>query len=378
MKVAIESISPIHIGSGIQYQGNSEYLYFEREKVLVVIDEAKILDIIGVENMHIWIEYIEDRQQKQNFLEYLRQRKPNISPSDVAARIIPLKGGRVPYFSNTLREQIHNGMGLPYIPGSSLKGAIRTALFTDELLRRYEMEGVSERKLGYYDSKENRTIFNDKVLQREIFGRDPNSDWLRLLQVGDCHFGAGSTCAAFSETLNERNWPNYEIKEEVKQLIEYLPKGSTSEFTLHIPEKLRDLIFKKMRELFNPISYKLNISSLFKIVHRHSLRLLKDEIAFFEEANLPNGKGELLSFLEEIRDEATGYAENECLLRLGFGTGYRNMTGDWVKKLVSDDSLYDEIGAFSRRTTRYNGMPLPKSRKIMFDGEFMGYVKLTI
>jgi hypothetical protein len=52
------------------------------------------------------------------------------------------------------------------------------------------------------------------------------------------------------------------------------------------------------------------------------------------------------------------------------------MTGNWVKELVLDDDLYDEIDAAARRTTRYIGLPLPKSRKVMFDGQFLGYVKL--
>lgn len=377
-RVSLNNISPVHIGSGTQYQGNSEYLYFSQEKVLVVIDEAKILDIIGVENMPVWVGYIEDMEHKKDFLEYLRQRKPNIVPSDIATRIIPLQGDKTPYFSNTFREQIHNGMGLPYIPGSSIKGAIRTALFAYELLQRYQMGGIPDGKLGYYDSKKDRMIFKDKPLQQEVFGRDPNSDWLRLLQVGDCYFKPGSTMAAFSETLNERKWPRYEIKEEVRQLIEYLPRGAESEFTLHIPDPLKALIAKKMPDLFPPYVSSFDIPTLFKVVHAHSLRLLEDEITFFEEAELPNHKSDLLPFLEEIRDNAKEYAKNECLLRLGFGTGYRNMTGHWVKELVLDDELYDEIGAASRRTTRYNGMPLPKSRKIMFDGQFMGYVKLTI
>jgi CRISPR-associated protein Csm5 len=377
INVEINIISKIHVGSGIQYKGNSEYFFFENENKIVIIDESKILSIIGIENVHIWISYIEGKQDNTNFMEYLRKRKPDIIPSDVATRIIPLKGDKVPNFSNTLREQIHSGIGLPYIPGSSIKGAIRTALFSDELLKKYRGKGIPEAKLGFYDQRQSRTNFNDRPLQREIFGIDPNSDWLRLLQVGDCYFKAGETHAAFSETLNERNWPKYEIKEEVRQLIEYLPKGSKSEFALNIPEKHRDLIFNKRPDLFNPMSYSLSISSLFKTVHQHSLRLLNSEIDFFEGTDLPKSKSELLAFLEELRDEAARYKDNECLLRLGFGTGYRNMTGDWVKELITDDYLYDDIAAFSRRTARYNGMPLPKSRKIMFDGEFMGYVKLT-
>ncbi len=380
MKIKIETLSPIHIGSGIQYQGNAEYLYFDKEKAVVVADESKILDIIGAENIHIWVGYIEDRENKKNFLEYLRQRKPGIRPEDVARRIIPLKGSRAPYFTNTLREQIHGGMGQPYLPGSSIKGAIRTAIFSQTILPKYKDRGLGDRDLNFrLIRRGNNEVpdFNDKKLQQEVFGHDPNSDFLRMLQVGDCYFNT-NTHAAFAETLNGKGADQrYEIKGEVRQLIEYIPAGKTTEFQISIPKQHRELILRKEPQLFPATARQLNEAWLCKLLHVHALRLLKSEIDFFEDADLPNIAGGLLEFMQELYSQAKAFPENACLLRLGFGTGYRNMTGDWVKDLVLDDGLYDDIATATRRTPRYNGMPLPKSRKIMFDGVLPGYVKLT-
>lgn len=376
-KIIIETISPIHIGSGIQYQGNAEYLYFEQEKAVVVADEAKILDIIGTENIHIWVGYIEDRENKKNFLEYLRVRKPDIRPEDVSRRIIPLKGSRTPYFTNTLREQMHGGMGRPYLPGSSLKGSIRTALFADQLMKNYKERGVPEGKLGTVHKFSGKFNIQDKPLQQEVFGRDPNSDWLRMLQVGDCYFDT-TTHAAFAEALNEKGADQrYEIKSEVGQLIEYIPAGKSAEFQIGIPKVHRELIMRKEPQLFPAAARQLDEAWLCKLLHQHALRLLQSEIAFFEDADLPAAVDRLPDFMQELYSDAKAFPENTCLLRLGFGTGYRNMTGDWVKELVHDDNLYDDIATATRRTSRYNGMPLPKSRKMMFDGVLPGYVKLT-
>jgi CRISPR type III-A-associated RAMP protein Csm5 len=377
MEIKLETLTPLHIGSGIQYQGNAEYLYFDKEKAVVVADEAKILDIIGTENIHIWVGYIEDRENKKNFLEYLRQRKPNLRPEDVARRVIPMKGSRAPYFTNTLREQIHGGMGAPYLPGSSLKGAIRTALFADYLLKNYKEKGVPEGKLGTVHKFSGKFNVGDRPLQQEVFGRDPNSDWLRMLQVGDCSFSTG-THAAFAETLNEKGAEQrYEIKGEVRQLMEYIPAGVNADFQINIPGKHRELILRKDPQLFNSAVRQLEYPWLCKLLHQHALRLLRSEIAFFEDADLPDEAAGLPDFMQELEAQARTFSENTCLLRVGFGTGYRNMTGDWVKDLVLDDGLYDDIATATRRTPRYNGMPLPKSRKIMFDGVLPGYVKLT-
>lgn len=376
MKIKLTTLSPLHIGSGVQYQGNAEYLYFEKEKALVVADEVKILEIILVENMHVWVNYIESKE-KGSFLDYLRQRKPDIKPEDVSKRVLPLKGKRTPYFSNTLREQIHGGLSVPYLPGSSLKGAMRTAIFAGALTKNYAEIGVPENKLGMIHKFNNRFIISDKLLQQEVFGRDPNSDWLRMLQVGDCYFQAG-THAAFAEVLNERGRAQqYEIKGEVGQLIEYVPAGREAELLLNIPEKHRDLIVRKEPGLFRPAVKQLSLEWLCQLLHRHSLQLLDNEIKFFDEADLPHDAEGLLDFLVDLRRKATAFPENACLVRIGYGTGYRNMTGDWVKDLVHEDDLYDDIATAVRRTPRYNGMPLPKSRKMMFEGEMMGFVKLT-
>ncbi|MBK8656810.1 MAG: type III-A CRISPR-associated RAMP protein Csm5 [Haliscomenobacter sp.] len=267
-------------------------------------------------------------------------------------------------------------MGIPYLPGSSIKGAIRTAIFSETLMEKYRRDGLPEAKLGRVNRYSGKFKIEDTILQQEVFGMDPNRDWMRMLQVGDCYFRTG-THAAFAETLNERGTQRYEIKGEVRQLIEYLPAGTTGEFQLTIPETHRSLIARKEPTLFRATSQILNLPALFKLIHDHSLRLLDDEIAFFDEADLPSEAEGLSDFLADLRATAKGFSDNECLLRLGFGTGYRNMTGDWVKDLIFDDGLYDDIASATRRTPKYNHMPLPKSRKIMFDGVMMGFVKLT-
>jgi CRISPR-associated protein Csm5 len=375
MNITLKTLTPIHIGSGTQYQGNAEYIYFEQEKVLVVVDEAKILDIIGTENIHIWVSYIENPEKQESFLDYLRVRIPNIKPSDIAKRILPLKVTKMPYFTNTLREQIHSGTGKAYIPGSSLKGAIRTVLFAQNIFQRYEKSGVPNDKLGSVHRFNNKFIIGDKQLQKDTFGNDPNSDWLRMLQIGDCYFSTG-TSVAFAETLNERREYQYEVKQDVRQLIEYIPTGTSSDFQLMIPDNHIQLIQRKMPELFKSGVQQLNYSTLCKSIHQHALRLLQNEINFFKDANLPREMDGLLDFMKELHADASKFEADTCLLRLGFGSGYLNMTGNWVADLVHDDDMFDDIATAVRRTPRYNGLPLPKSRKVMFDGILPGFVKL--
>ncbi len=369
MQVQLTTLSPLHIGSGIQYQGNAEYLYFEKLGQVAIIDEAKVLDIIGIENIHIWVNYIENRMQG-NFLDYLFKRKPGMQPQDIAKRVLPLKG-RPPAAANTLREQIHSGLGKPYVPGSSLKGAVRTAIFATEMINRYK-DGSIVLKDVEKVSKYGKSKIEHGPLNSKIFGDNPNIDWLRMLQVGDCYFD-GNTHAAFADVVNKRA-QQYEWKRSVSQLIEYMPKGQSAALQINITDKHMTLIGKKEPLLFNKLAQQLNYPWLCNTLQKHYLALLNDEIKVFETADLPQEADGMLDHLTELRNKAQKFDDNTCLVRVGFGTGYRNMTGDWVRKLADDDAysaIHDEI-----RRDAYFDYPLPKSRKFMFDGQFMGYLQL--
>ena len=71
------------------------------------------------------------------------------------------------------RQQLRNGTGKPYIPGSSIKGAIRTALLNIFL-------GKLQRNWREDELKNKRGNFSDKAVQSIIFGKDPNHDFMRF------------------------------------------------------------------------------------------------------------------------------------------------------------------------------------------------------
>ena len=77
-----------------------------------------------------------------------------------------------------LQACIKDPFDRPYLPGSSIKGALRTAL---------AWMGWKEVKPVLDSSKLNRSrSWAGQRLERELFGENPNKDLLRALQVGDC------------------------------------------------------------------------------------------------------------------------------------------------------------------------------------------------
>ena len=75
---------------------------------------------------------------------------------------------------------------------------------------------------------------------------------------------------------------------------------------------------------------------------------------------------------------------NQCVIRVGFGTGYLNMTGGWTQEQwrhipgVDYQKEMNDLAEGVRRNSRYNGMALPKSRKMALCGVPLGYLKLTV
>ena len=74
-----------------------------------------------------WIACIDNNQP---LLPVLEQRHKNLRAADVAEREIPLSIAT----DKPIRAQLHSGNGKPILPGSSLKGAIRTTVWADWIL----------------------------------------------------------------------------------------------------------------------------------------------------------------------------------------------------------------------------------------------------
>ncbi len=365
-RVICETVTPVHIGSGLNLQRQIEFLADGNE--IALVDDRKVLSIIGSEHIDTWVHIIE---RGDNLLAYLRTRKPDLKLNDVAKRVLKIHGdtGNIQF----LREQMHNGTGEAMIPGSSLKGAFRTAFLNNWLKqhpRLWEKDKLGLNKKKKFEFKDNRVVEN-------CFGKDPNHDLLRFLQVGDLHF-QGSTEAMVLDTMNYTN-QGIMYKKAVRQLVEIIPAGSVAETGMQI----RKTHLRKNLEsgwIRNEPDYLKNMHSLFSEVNSHTLDLLQKEIEFWDEDRGESIVDGYLNTLESLHEKAASMDENSCLVRVGFGSGWTFMTGAWIKneELVAD-SVYEEILYQARPgNKRYQNMFFPKTRKMHSDFHLPGFVRLSI
>jgi len=104
MNLSLTTLTPVHIGTGRDLQGSTEYLWFDQNNEAVVLDDEKVLNILGEEQMSQWIACID---KGEPLMPLLRQRKPDLVPMDVARRRMPLQGGRINE-RKAIREQLHS------------------------------------------------------------------------------------------------------------------------------------------------------------------------------------------------------------------------------------------------------------------------------
>ncbi len=368
-KIQLTTITPLHVGSGIELQGNFEYLYFREANQIVVIDEEKVLNIIGKENLQKWIDIIGN---EDNLLGYLQKRNAQLAPTDVAKRMMNIVGNAPTTTRNgrravkPIREQLHNGMGKVLVPGSSIKGSIRTAVLAGAI---YDDEdsGFTRKRNNLVDR---RGKFSDAQVVKKYLGNDPNHDIFRLLHVGDAHFTSTDCYHCPSINLMRDRWG---FKHDIEQFVECIPPNATSEIKLSQPEHL--IKQAKRKNYFRQNTSALQLPNLFENLRNHFSDVINNELAFWDDQNNPQALTDYLDKLEDIDKQIEACQPNECIIRMGFGTGYKNITGDWQEENMHENDL-DDLEK-SLRGKKYAGMLYPKTRRMTKDGQPLGFLKMS-
>lgn len=137
----ITAISPIHIGSGDKI-GKKEYIYNPKERTVLIPDLKKMLEILSKKGKEKeYIIYMSDNKGyplgsflKENgftFSDYEKWKAYEMEGGEILSK----KGSNV---LENISCFVKDPYGHPYIPGSTIKGIIRTALLIYEYLKNPE------------------------------------------------------------------------------------------------------------------------------------------------------------------------------------------------------------------------------------------------
>ena len=420
MEFKIKVLSPVHIGCGETYSGlnyildNGKLYYIDPDRVLASLDgyqnafvkwleaesnkiagfESKIDELIRYRNFEEKKEYVNKLHSIENQFHlkkfcYLNKVSFN-SVKEAANYVISAKEK---IFDSTKIEKFISQINRPYIPGTEVKGAIRTAvlykLIKDNDSHFQEMKKrIEEFGLKYSDKID--AVKNQKKPNREI-KKDLNKKMGKLAQeMENLALKSPGKSDAKYDLLKYLFISDSHLKKPFDTLgIAYAkPFNSSRFFRIYYEYCKPETVFKfedisventaiKMNKLGFTAEQKNVVSNLETILaccHDFSHDLLEEAIAFYKT----HGKNNIADHLRNIAKVNT--AESP-VLRIGKDQGFLSLTIGLLFKKKEPD-LYGNVLIHATKAKSYDsnhGGPLPKTRKIVhYDGNELtsGWVKI--
>lgn len=335
-ELTLTTLTPLHIGDGAELRQDFDFVagdgktYRLNEDAILSAFPERLKNQRGVYVLPGKMLHDEDFQNK-DFFRYVLRGTPRSVQSDAR-----------------LRSFLKDAYDRPYIPGSSLKGALRTALAWTgwkEVAPQLSMETLGNRSWA------------GQRLEHKLFGPDSNHDLLRAVRVSDL-FGPSTAgeglivVNAQVQTLRSSGSP-IEV-EALKPNLVF--KGSLMvDETLFNEQAERILRFGSRRAWLDQLPQR---------VQQHSRMRLQRMAAWFERAE---GAEAIADFYRKLLQ--TEVSPQKALVQLGWGAGWDAKT--FSTHLQADTALFERIMKeykLQHRSRsappRKQGDPFPQSRRV--------------
>lgn len=364
----MKTITPVFIGNGRSYFSN-EFVTGKAKYKGKVEDIIKRIDVI---------EYYKDLtdDKKDQFIENLSNQNFKLEQYDSKVKNKYRRYNALCKFQLTdkngyknIPSEIAEGIKTNdkfFIPGSSLKGAIRTGLLynlinADDIPRNI----IKNNKGKYYiDKKREYKNFINKIFSAPK-GNSAQKSIMRFLQISD------SSVVNFShiydlKTIKAKPTGTFEDHGRsgrvIKTYAETIGKGTSLKFSLN--NSLNDDVLNRIG--IQDKKYLISLKNIKESLYNFSNDIIDHEIEFYDKYNKPNIKGlyEKLSKMNKL---------DEPLIKIGSGSGLM-ATSIGLKIKNEDSRRFENIRQSFRRSYDYE---FPKSRKITSTNLPLGWVRLS-
>lgn len=356
VRLGLEILTPVQSGSGISLSRDLDYVA-QNGKVFVV-DQSRTFESIAAGNAAL--DSVLSGCTLGDLVRLAGQR--------IGYELIPLSGqGTVP---EQIREQLKDAFLRPYIPGTALKGAIRTALFASAL--RELPESAYSQLLPKWNAEKRQATAPAKLaaqkMTQSVFGKDPKNDLLRALHAGDAIFGQNDLRLADIRWLNLTG-PNPPYKARWRDMQSRTSKDAWQQASglyaeMLAPKSLASVTLQYDGFLLSNLTWHgdnplpnlvpRDFEGLRVRLNGHAVHRLEREIAFYKEYGQAKPLEECLRIRRLIDTEP-----NAAYLQLSWGSGWRGMTGDWLS-----DEIKEAMRGLYREMRGREGMPFPKTRRL--------------
>lgn len=340
--VKVTLLTPLHIGSGRELL--HEYDYAIEKGSTWRINEDALLDAQDVDDPGIAAQLARtpparlldpgDFRRDTPFFRYVIRGTPRSTGE--GAQLV---------------EQLKDSQDQPYLPGTSLKGALRTAL---------AWVAWGEREMQPQRSQLGRNPrFAAQRIERELFGRDPNHDLLRALHVTDSAPVDSDRLMVINARVLHRN-----ARAAAPIELEALRPDTVLRLSLKIDEALFSNWAQRRGLHMRGADW---LRRLPAVVRAHTEQRLGEEASWF------SGVGDaekVAGFYRQLQQ--VGLPDRAFLIQLGWGTGWNDKT--LGSRLREDPDFMEGIlrsrregGYGIARGNRRPGDPFPRSRRVVME-----------
>ena len=341
-QLKITTLTPLHIGDGTELEKDIDYVVKDDRTYRVNIDA--VLETYADRMRPVRGEYPLPGQllqpedyEKARFFRY-------IAPG------APRSGKAVAKLRSCIKD-VHDR---PYLPGSSLKGAFRTALAWsgwDQAIGKVSRTDIGERR-----------SWAGQDLEHRLFGKDPNHDLMRALQFSDCCLPEGTKGRIIVVNANVLTQKSSQSPIE----LEAIAGSQTFEGSLRIDENLfspmaeRELRFSTRRAWLDELFARSRAHSLGRIQHLREW--------FDQRERASQDASAILRFLDQLANAKL--SDNQTVIQVGWGGGWDSKT--FWKHIQKDPRLFESLvrdfrmsKAGDQTAPRQPGDPFPRSRRLV-------------
>lgn len=384
MKARLTTLTPIHIGNGTSYNKGIDFI--QKDGKIGIVDEKKVLQLIGPDYISHWVASIERynpdiQQNTQPLLELLKDRGfRDIGLDQISSRVCKLKSNESR--STQLKEHYRTGLGDLTIPGSSLKGALKTMILQyliDESRYSFDLKDIKNERTNLRG--ETRVDWKFDTVDKKLFGDNANEKSTRFIQIGDILFPGVQSVVHEIRILN-RKVEGWNFKPGQHFLIETIPRRMTAEFQWKLNFELLSANKSKYPNLWknDKIDFLTGSVEDFCTKIWNSAKSLIDwELELLKNEELDEAGESMMDEYLQISKLMEECADNEFIIRVGGSNGWIFMTAGWWR---SFDKELGEDFAKIRKVIQKKAYPeemiWPKTRKISHEGHVLGFVKVAL
>lgn len=372
--IRITTLSPVHIGSGLDYDPLSGYAYFPNEGCIALVNDQKIFDLLQGKQQDIedWIRLINQtahhkKESKDAFRQWLeRKAGRSLKPTDVGDLILDYhpSANNAPITTQALKAGIRSGNGRAIIPGSSLKGSMRTAFFASKIPEKLSVTDYQERGKFKGDSLEARYL--SPYAKQEARGERPTHDLFRFVRFSD--FAFETTDARICRVVSEIDQQEVKERSDLDNLLECIPAGQKALGRLQLPAQQIALNIAH-NILPKQAAIELERASLFRMANAYMRGQLEKELSRLKGKSEPAHNYH--QQLEDLLHIIEGLGDRGCVLRLGAGSGFLFTTGGWQEDRMDTANLKQLAKEARHGRYKNDKLPFPRSRKYLSGKEVL-------